>query len=487
MATEIVTPADPLHQRVSSIDEVVAYLRTIAALDGLTEEEFRWLAHHSVEAYYSNGQHVFAAGEPADYMAILLTGEIHVRRPGSSPVSYLIGRAGNLTGKLPYSRMQAWGGNGFAAGNVHALRVHESQFPAMLQAIPSMGQRCVTILLDRVREVTRMEQQAEKLDALGKLAANLSHELNNPASAARSAAATLFQELRTYGDQKFRLGSLCLNDEDTQHYRQWVHSVLPKLHDESLRHNDSLDAAEREEEFIAWLTQHDVPDAWKWAPALAVSAMTLDDLNHFAALARPEVLSVALPAFVSGMRAERMSNTIVEATARIFDFITAIQDYSYMDQAPIQEIDAAQSLETVLTMFASRLNGIHIKREIAPVLPPLSVYGSEINQVWSELIENALDSMNGDGTLTLRVKVSGPVLFVEICDSGPGIPESIRSRIFEPFFSTKSNGGIGTGMGLGLDNANRIVLKHRGQLSVVSEPGNTCFQVRLPIENIGAY
>jgi signal transduction histidine kinase len=198
-------------------------------------------------------------------------------------------------------------------------------------------------------------------------------------------------------------------------------------------------------------------------------------------------VAAALASFLSGLRAERMSNTVVEATARIFDFITAIQDYSYMDQTPIQEIHVGAALDNVLAMFASRLNHVEVVREIAPVLPPISAYGSELNQVFSELIENALDAMHDNGTLTLRAKVSGPVVFVEVCDSGPGIPKEHFSRIFEPFFSTKNNGGVGTGLGLGLDQANRIVLKHSGLLTVTSEPGNTCFQVRLPIEPVGAY
>lgn len=484
MATQTLIPEASQH--ISSTEEIIAHLRTIAALDGLTDIEFQWLAEHSTEHVFADGERVFNAGDPADSMTVLLTGEIQVRRP-AGPVSFLVGRAGNLTGKLPYSRMKAWGGNGFAVGRVHMLLIHDSQFPEMLQAIPSMGQRCVSILLDRVREVTRMEQQAEKLDALGKLAANLSHELNNPASAARSAAATLFQELRVYGDQKFRLGALCLNEEDTRIYKEWVHGVLTKIQSSTAPKYDAIISSEREECFSKWLTAHNIDEAWKWAPTIASTALTIEDLDRFAAVVRPEVLKVALPAFVSGMRAERMSNTIVESTARIFDFISAIQGYSYMDQAPIQEIDIAQSIENVLAMFASRLTGIRVVREVAPVLPPISVYGSEINQVWSELIENALDAMDGSGTLTVRINVAGNMLFVEICDSGPGIPPEIRSRIFEPFFTTKSNGGIGTGMGLGLDNANRIVLKHRGQISVSSEPGNTCIQVRLPIENFGAY
>lgn len=484
MATETLIP----HQGMPTLpkEEVIAALRQITALDGLTDAEFDWLATHGDQHVHLDGDLIFRGGEPVEWMSIILTGEVHVRRTTGS-ITNFIGRSGYLSGKLPFSRMKAFGGDGYAVGTLRAMLYHESKFPPMLAAIPSMAERCVHTLLDRTREVTRMEQQAEKLNALGKLAANLSHELNNPASAARSAANNLYRELRHYGNQKFALGSLCLTEEETNAYRTWLQRVLPRIHKQNQPADDPIVTARREDEFLSWLNAHNVPEAWRMAPTLATTSVSIADLNELAATTAPTTVAAALASFLSGLRAERMSDTIVEATARIFDFISAIQDYSYMDQTPIQEIHVGAALDNVLAMFASRLNHVQIVREIAPVLPPISAYGSELNQVFSELIENALDAMHDRGTLTLRAKVSGPVVFVEVCDSGPGIPKEHFSRIFEPFFSTKNNGGVGTGLGLGLDQANRIVLKHSGLMSVTSEPGNTCFQVRLPIEPVGAY
>jgi len=180
-----VTPVAP-----TPLPEIIEALRTISPLNGLTEEEYGWLASHGSERISDSDALVFNEGEPATHLVFILRGEIHVRRRHSGPMALFIGRAGQMTGKLPFSRMKTYGGDGYTIGPTWILDIHESLFPEMLAAVPSMTQRCVSVLLDRVREVTRMEQQAEKLAALGKLAGNLSHELNNPASAAQRSAAT---------------------------------------------------------------------------------------------------------------------------------------------------------------------------------------------------------------------------------------------------------------------------------------------------------
>jgi signal transduction histidine kinase len=184
------------------------------------------------------------------------------------------------------------------------------------------------------------------------------------------------------------------------------------------------------------------------------------------------------------LRVERLAETVVDSTVRIFDLISAIKDYSYMDQAPIQDVDLAQSLENTLVMFNSRLKNVKVELNFDPELPPISAYGSELNQVWTALIENALESMNDMGTLRLCTSLNGSMALVEVWDDGPGIDPKIRSRIFEPFFTTKAPG---RGLGLGLDAVQRIVNKHSGFVTVESKPGATCFQVRLPLDLAQAY
>ncbi len=491
MATSLIPPPTLLNNLIkparTPIPDIVEALRTISVLDGLTDEEYIWLADHGTERVAKDTGLIFRESEPARHLNFILRGEIHVRRHNSGPLAYFIGRAGQMTGLLPYSRMKGYGGDGYAVGDAWVLDIHKDLFTAMLAAIPSMGQRCVSVLLDRVREVTRMEQQAEKLSALGKLAANLAHELNNPASAAQRSAASLFGELRQYGEQKHRLGKLCLPEAESDRYSQWVTTARARMAEYSsltVAPSSPLDDSDREEELTRWLTAHNVVQPWTIAPALAETRLPVSLLDELATALSPDTLPIALATVASSLRVERLAETVVQSTVRIFDLISAIKDYSYMDQAPIQEINVAQALENTLSMFGSRLTGIHIETDFDPALPTIRGYGSELNQVWTALVENALDSMNGAGTLSLKTSLKSQMAFIEIWDTGGGVDPLIESRIFEPFFTTKAPG---KGLGLGLDIAKRIVSRHSGFLTVESSPEATCFQVRLPLDQAQAY
>jgi len=484
------TTATPT-QRKSTTEEIIAALRSVSPLEGLHDDEYRWLAEHGTELFAAAGDITFREGDPVSTMNIMLRGEVHVRRQHSGPMALFIGRSGQIGGLLPFSRMKTYGGEGRTVGEAWVLNIAKEDFPAMLEAIPSMAQRCVTVLLSRVREVTRLEQQAEKLNALGKLAGNLSHELNNPASAAQRAARTLLGELRHYGDQKYQLGSMCLNEEKRAHYGEWVgkaRAITPVGSLAAITGNqaasDALAQSDREDAILRWLEAHAVSDAWQVASTLAEANISNELLDELAAFADPNVLPVALRSFTSALRAERMTEAVIDSTARIFDLIRAIKDYSYMDQAAVQDVDLAAALDNTLSMFASRMNGITVEREFEPGMPLVNAYGSELNQVWTALIENALDAMNGSGTLRLKIARSGEMALVEIWNTGPGIPPEMTSRIFEPFFTTKA---VGAGLGLGLDIAQRIVARHRGFITVESKPGATCFQVRMPLELTEAY
>lgn len=443
-------------------------------------------------------------------MHFVLKGEIHVRRNNSGAIRVFIGRAGQMTGKLPFSRMKNYGGNGYCVGSGWSLNIHESLFPAMLEAIPSMAQRAVNVLLDRTREVTRMEQQAEKLNSLGKLAGNLAHELNNPASAAQRSAASLFGELRQYGEQRYRLGRMHLSDEQDAALRSWYDRTRQQMCEyctTGAAEPSAIAIADREDLLGRWLADHNIPEPWSLAPALAESPLTIAQLDSLAAIASPEVLALAVPTFASSLSVERMAETVIDSTSRIFDLITAIKDYSYMDLAPIQEVDLADSLDNTLAMFQSRLQHIRVEREYDPSLGTISAYGSELNQVWTALLENAIEAIESNpastdapaatstanhtrsashpgGVIHLKICLSARDVLVEIWDNGPGIPAELQSRVFEPFFTTKAPG---RGLGLGLDTAQRIVHKHSGSLTLQSRPGATCFQVRLPLDQAQAY
>jgi signal transduction histidine kinase len=469
------TPAVP-----TPLPEIIQALKRVVTLQGLSDPEFEWLATHCTERRAPAGAILFRDGAPVAGMSIIVKGEIQVRRGQGGAI--FIGRSGQITGKLPFSRMKTFGGQGFSTTPIWVIDIDESLFPEMLEAIPSMGKLCVGVLLDRVREVTRIEQQAEKLNALGKLAGNLAHELNNPASAAQRAAGGLLEELRTYGQEKFKLGALCLEEKKLQQVREWQRLVTETARD--FKPGDGLHNADEEDRISRWLAAHGVEDIWQIAPELVESGVSISQLEPLTTYLEPPAITVLLSQFTSSLRAERMTRAMIDSTARIFDLISAIKDYSYMDQAPMQEIDVPQGLENTLIMLQSRLEHVKVVRDYAPDLPYINAYGSELNQVWMALLENALDAIEDHGTIQLKVQAVGDMLLIEVWDDGHGIELDLQTRVFEPFFTTKAPGH---GLGLGLDTVNRIIRKHRGYVTVQSSPGATCFQVRLPIEPLQAY
>jgi signal transduction histidine kinase len=476
------SPASP-----TPAEEIAEALDRIGPLHGLPLEDRLWLARHGQEYVANAGEVLFEEGAPVANMILILKGEIHVRRQHSGPMSLFIGRAGQMTGVLPFSRMKNYGGQGFAISPVWALLIPKTLFPEMLQAIPSMTQRVVSTLLDRVREVTRIEQQAEKLNALGKLAGNLAHELNNPASAAQSAASSLANALSANRQNRFKLVNLCLSEEQVQGVQGWEENILNRtvlLPDQSQEPN-ALAFIAREESIRTWLGELGCPDPWEIAPQLAEQGVSVADLDQLRALlGGANETCISLQFFARYLRASRSVKTLAHSTSRIFDLIDAIKAYSGMDRAPILEVDVPAGLDATVQMLHSRMTNIQIERDYAPALPTINAYGGELNQVWTALLENALDALGNQGRLRLACRLEGEMLLVEIWDTGPGIPPELQERIFEPFFTTKPPG---QGLGLGLDNAMRIVRKHRGHMSVRSEPGSTCFRVRLPLDQLQAY
>jgi signal transduction histidine kinase len=469
-------------------EEIAEAIDRIVPLHGMPLEDRLWLARNGSELIAGAGEVLFEEGAPAEQMMLILKGEIHVRRQRGGPMELFIGRAGQMTGLLPFSRMKGYGGQGFAVTDCWVLAVHRSLFPEMLLAIPSMGQRVVSTLLDRVREVTRIEQQAEKLNALGKLAGNLAHELNNPASAAQRAASGLITELRANRANRFKLINLCLDEEQIHGIECWEQKIFDRGAQPAEQQAAVL--IPREEAIRTWLDGIGCPESWEIAAQLTEQAVTVADLDELPVFLSPAEICILLQYFARYLRSTRSVETLVNSTARIFDLISAIKAYSYMDRAPILEVDVPAGLDATLQMLKSRIGKVKVIRDYAPGLPTISAYGSELNQVWTALIENALEAItesdrpSNKHQLRISASLEPDMLLVEIQDSGPGIRAELQDRIFEPFFTTKPPG---QGLGLGLDNAMRIVRKHRGHMSVKSEPGNTCFRVRLPLDQLQAY
>jgi signal transduction histidine kinase len=465
----------------SNSEQRIAALQSIEELKGLTLEELRWIADAGTEQFVQDGELIFSQGAPPHHLIFILAGQVDIKRHSSSPVTVFMGRTGRITGKMPFSRIRAWSADGRASGNVWLLELHESQFPALLTAIPSMTERIVWALIDRNREYTRAEEQIGKLAALSKLAGNLAHELNNPASAARSAALALSQDSELARDNaRYQLGLRLSDQTALDSYVKGLNAIRSKVGPR----NSSILTGELEDALCNWLNGKNFEEAWQLAPILAEAQISIPQLQEFLAPVALEFQPLALRDLLVTLSQDGAIASVIEASERIFRIVTAVKDYSYMDRAPLQEVDIADALDTVLILFQPRLKNVVVKRNIAPGLPLLQGYGSELNQAFSALIENSLDAMGNKGTLTLSVKQQGKTLLIEIEDDGSGIPQECQDRIFEPFFTTKPFGG---GLGLGLDTVQRVIAKHFGAVAFDTSDQGTIFHVRLPIDRAGIY
>ena len=453
----------------------IAELGRVPAFADLPDDQVDWFLGAAHELHLKAGETYIRQGDPAEAMFVLLEGELEARGElgGQTVVISLL--PGNVTGALPFSRMTQYPLTGRAITESRIVSFPAALFPELVQRMPELAKRLVGVMSDRIRETTRLEQQRERLVSMGKLSAGLAHELNNPASAATRAASQLREMLICIRDASQELGRRVLSPAQ----KSEVDRLEASLTQPDGPPPDALTVSSLEDRIDSLLRSHGQNDLWQLSAGLARRNAKPGELAKLFDSLDADTARAALVRIECSMEIAELLTTIESSTSRISELVHAIKEYTFMDQAPVLNVDITKTLETTLIILNFKLKrGITIRRDYDPAPLLVNSFGSELNQVWTNIIDNAIDAMGGKGELRIRTYRDDGFAVVEIGDSGAGISPEVQPHIFEPFFTTK---GVGEGTGLGLDTVQRIVKKHKGNIQFSSKPGDTRFQVWLPV------
>ncbi len=462
------------------IDVTPAWLGQWKALADVPPDQLAWFAQVAEHYVVPEGETVFTIGEAITHTYVIVSGRIElflVQASGRRVTATF--KAGDITGFLPFSRMKA--------STATALAVEEAQimaFPAalarqMLQEHFELGEALVHIMISRVRDFTSMQQQNEKMMALGKLSAGLAHELNNPASAVARDAQMLQKHLSLIPESFKEVMNIRMTaaqvDAVSEVLFRLLHAQRPQL--------SLLQRSDREDELTDWLDDHAVADPMELAEQFTDFGFCPADLEEFAEHIPAAYLKPVLKWISDNVVTDRMVGDIGEAAGRIATLVQSIKAFTHMDRGSEKQLaDIHDGIRNTLTMLGHKLRAGHtrVEEDYDTTLPPVKAMIGELNQVWTNLIDNALDALEGqpDAVLRIATRRAADTVCVTITDNGPGIPDDVRARIFDPFFTTKA---IGKGTGLGLEVVQRIVQQHGGTVTLTSKPGETAFTVCFPI------
>ena len=461
-------------------------LRTLFLFEKLADDQLAWLSEHGYVEARPGGQPVYTEGEPATCFFVLLSGTLAMYRrvEGTDVETTRTDQRGVYSGAtqafVNSEDATKYPGTVVAITDCEFWVVDAGEFGDRIRAWFPMAMHMLEGMVIGMRSSQAIVGQRERLLSLGRLSAGLTHELNNPASAAVRATAALRERV---SKMRRKLGHLANADVDPK-----ALTVLMEVQEAAVERMAKaeeltpIQVAEAEDELGDWLEDHGVADGWDLAPALVAAGVKVDWLDEVAETVPENLVADGIHWIAYALDTEQLMNEIEDSTHRISTLVNAAKQYSQLDRAPHQEIDVREGLKSTLTMLWHKIKkneNIRVVKDFAEGLPSVPAYPGELNQVWTNLIDNAVAAMPEGGTLTIRTALDSDRVLVEIADTGTGVPKELQGKIFEPFFTTKPTG---EGTGLGLDISYRVVTqRHGGDLRVISRPGDTRFQVRLPL------
>jgi signal transduction histidine kinase len=458
--------------------DLIDRLASLSSLSKFPRKELEWLVTHGTLEVFKTGSVVAPKDKRIEMLWIILSGHVAIRVDrGAGPRRVMEWKTGDVGGLLPYSRMAKSPGDTYVEKTVELFGIHENHFPEMIHHCPIFTAHTVHVMLDRARSFNTSDLQDEKMISLGKLAAGLAHELNNPASATVRCAKLLLGSLEKADSASRALGAAGLTDVQINQIQEMLSSCMTKPVGTILT---PIQQADREDEISEWLERHNIDSSY--AEPLANTNITLDVLNELAGKIPEEKLDVTIQWIASGCIINLLTLDIERAANRIYDLVTAVKKFTYMDNLAGPEfVDVESGLRDTVSVLASKAKskGASITLDIDKNLPRVHASGGELNQVWMNLIDNALDAIADSGNINISARKELDHVLVCIKDDGPGIPPDVMPHIFDPFYTTKPPG---QGTGLGLEISRRLVRQHRGDIAAQSHPGQTEFYVNLLAE-----
>ncbi len=446
----------------------------------LREEDLARLIDMSETTTIRSGEWLMREGEAGDALYVILDGEVEIsKQSGQKAIVLSVRGAGEMLGELSLLEDTPRTASVRALCDLRLLKIGKEAFMRLLHESPTAALAALRTATERLHNTEMLLRHSEKMAALGTLAAGLAHELNNPAAAVWRSASQLQVAVNDWLRAALELNRQPFEAKQAQRLDELRSELIDRA---TLSLDlDPLTRGDREGDVQAWLEDRHIDQAWELAPALVTMGWTQGGLADLERVFTAEPLAAVIGWLASGCIAYGLLRDISLSAQRISEIVKAVKDYSYLDQAPVQDVDVHDGLENTLVILRHKLkHGVRVIRDYAPDLPRLEAHGSELNQVWTNIIDNAVYAMQGEGELTLRTSARDGFIEVEIADTGQGVPPEIQPRIFEPFFTTKPPGS-GTGLGLNIAY-NIVVQKHHGEIRVESRPGATRFVVTLPLQ-----